>query len=94
MLLAGILAGFTLQPFHGIGHNALHTKESSKKQSALVFQETLLCLLSVMNALMLNCLENKGRANPEESHTFKVCGWDDLFADFHHGVKSSLCKAG
>lgn len=28
VLCAGILAGFTLQPFHGIGHNALHMKDN------------------------------------------------------------------
>ena len=84
MLLAGILAGFTfaLQPFHAIGHDALHRQESSKEQAALAFQETLFRLLSVMNALLLSCPGNKGRANMEESHTFKVRGWDDLSSDF------------
>ena len=46
-----------------------------------------------MNALMLNCLENKGRVNLEESRTFDARVWDDLSADVHDGVKSSLCKA-
>ena len=45
-----------------------------------------------MNALMLNCLENKDRAKLEESHTFEVHSWDDLSAGFHDRVSRPYAR--
>merc|ERR1740121_3577248 len=55
------------------------------------FQETLLRLMSLINALCLDSLEQK-ETDFEDGHTFQIMGWEDLSEHLQDGVMLSESK--
>lgn len=55
------------------------------------FQETLIRLISLLNALCLDGLEQK-ESDFASGHSFEVIGWKDLTEEIQDGVMSSQCR--
>lgn len=68
----------------------LRTSEASPKEIQH-FQETIIRLISLLNALCLDGLEQK-ESDFESGHCFEVIGWHDLTEDLQDGVMISACR--
>lgn len=67
-------------------------RPSPKQDEGAHFQEVLVRLVSLMNALIFDDLENKGACIQKNKHIFEVLGWNDLSDEIQDGVMHANCK--
>lgn len=91
-------AAATMHKLSACSYNTASTlvafcRVSPKNTEVMHFKETLVRLISLMNALILNELEHgKDCVELNGNHVFEVLGWDDLSDEIQFGVMNSAYK--